>query len=347
MPKTATTTLQSQLFVNENVFFPIGRFGIGGESTASEIIGDLLWEGIFLDELNYKKREPEYKLELNRLISIAQEKNLCPVISQESFGFPSRFGSDYDILFSRIKDLIGDCRVLFLIREQGSWLRSYYSTFVADMGGTLSFKDYIFINENIPNHRYNFVRSLDYEHIISVLERHFSEIIVRPYEEILKDFPNQIKQLMSLFEIDIPPLKVNKSNVTPDKKTIELARNMNKILPRGFSASLENFNLSINSPLFKSIKQRKEKNISLQKNEMEIYNEVMIERNRHLIQLNDKAAMYELANILNLWTINESPMNIDIDFLKSNFSESNQNIAKKFNLPLQKYNYVGFQKPLH
>ena len=52
--------------------------------------------------------------------------------------------------------------------------------------------------------------------------------------------------------------------------------------------------------------------------------------------------MYQLSNILNTLSIEKNPIDINIDFLKSKFSESNQKIAKKFNLPLKNYNYVGF-----
>ena len=181
MPKTASTTLQGYLFSDRSIFFPLGRFGKGGDHIASEIINELLWEGIFFDEFNYETRKEKYKVEIKRLLSEAQSKKLPPILSQETFGTPRIKHSDFSIVFSRLKDLFGDCQILMLVREQESWLKSWYSSFITDMGGTLTFEDFIFLNRNIPGHEYNVLSSINYDHILSILERYFSKIIVRSY----------------------------------------------------------------------------------------------------------------------------------------------------------------------
>ena len=72
--KTSTTSLQEGFFSDEELFYPLGRFGLGGDTTRGEVVRELIWEGIYLDDLNYNKRVENYSKICNYHLEISINK---------------------------------------------------------------------------------------------------------------------------------------------------------------------------------------------------------------------------------------------------------------------------------
>ena len=343
MPKTATSALQKDIFANADIFLPLGRFGPGGDKCASGVIRELLWEGLYLDELQYNKRKTTYLAEINRLLTYAKDKKLCPVISQEIISIPTMYSNDYEVVFSRLKDLFGECQILMFTREQGSFLKSFYSTFVTDMGASLSFREFLFINENCANHQYNMARCLDYNHIVTVLERHFSKVSIFVYEDIVQNFSKNIREAMQKCKVNIPEVEIHKTNASRSPLNINRARSLNNQFPRGASARIESHNLSFGSNFFNHIKRKIEEKKPITKDEAQIYNQANGQRHQQMLTMHQEKMLGNISQILRIFPDPVESFDIEKEFLKSLFGESNRLLARKYDLSFSSHGYSGFE----
>ena len=90
--KTSTTTLQKHIFSNESIFYPLGRFGNGGDSCRTEDFRHLIWEGLYLDQLSSFAYDGEIPLAISfitftAIAAIVDTKN--KIFDRDSINFYS------------------------------------------------------------------------------------------------------------------------------------------------------------------------------------------------------------------------------------------------------------------
>ena len=147
---------------------------------------------------------------------------------------------------------------------------------------------------------------------------------------------------MNLMGINIPPFNVGKTNISRDKEILGLCRNQNQIFNRYASSSREDINLKTSSSYFRNIVKKKLNKEKLSIKEEQIFIRVKCNRRQQLISLNRPEDLKNLSEIYGFQSTEPNPLELDRDFLEEIFGDSNRKISERYNLGLEKYNYVGF-----
>ena len=234
-PKTATTSLQQFAFNSANGFYPLGRFGAGHGECASELLNELIREGLFLHEADWERRKQDYAEEVTNHLEKAVDQGLRPVLSQEGILGRAGHGAVSERL-RRLKWLFGDeAEVVMVIREQLALLKSYYSTCVFDMGLSLSFEEYLGRSISYPTWPINKMPFLDFHQVHRTIKGEFSQSTVFVFESLFEGTTAQAFQ--TLFNLNLSD--VPKSNPSRSKRQINVMRSFNRAFPRGYSAAEE------------------------------------------------------------------------------------------------------------
>ena len=137
--KTASSWLQQRLFTSDSkVFEPLSRTA-SGQSTLAELF---YLDGTYmLSPFDDNKKKIEN--EIDSILSSRQANEKVFVLSHERLsGNPNSGGFDAKKIALMLKAIFPDGKVLILIREQKSFLLSYYFQYLA-IGGTFSIKKYL------------------------------------------------------------------------------------------------------------------------------------------------------------------------------------------------------------
>lgn len=345
LPKTGTTALQTYC-LTEEFFAPLGRFGPGGDLCASDVMTELLWQGLFRDDLGYRVYKDQYRFEVERLLDRAGAKDKIPILSQEAITIPSFYGSDYPAVFERLSALVTDPTILIFIRNQKSILRSFYNTLVSDMGASISFQDFILINKNMPIHRLNIARCLNYRHILDTLRTFFKDIKIVVFEDFIENPVVTLNQVFSTYGVEFGGT-LGRANESREPDSIAHARALNRRFPRGIGASIDSVTYDRNHPVFLAIKSKVDKVIELKedpknylsKQEVSIFNQVIGSSRQQQLTMYNKEQLIDLMKVLRISPCQQENYDVDDNWIRTLFGESNEHINAEYGLGLERYHY--------
>jgi len=182
--KTASSWLQQKIFTSESdVFEPLSRKTFG-QSTLAELF---FRDGTYMLS-PFDDNEKKIKNEIDHILSSRQAKKKVFVLSHERLsGNPNSGGFDAKKIALMLKAIFPDGKVLILIREQKSFLRSYYFQYLA-IGGTFSIEKYLTrpYDNKIPFFSPNHI---NYYPLINEYYNLFGEdnVLIIPYELFCSD----------------------------------------------------------------------------------------------------------------------------------------------------------------
>jgi len=120
LPKTGTTTLQSQLFSNHSQIHYFGKFGEGERlSAARKILNNLRHSVVKCKSGDFLKES------IQKQISYAVENNLTPVLSHEGLAKPAPVRKEKQARF--LLQNLGACKAILCVREPVSFTKSLYT----------------------------------------------------------------------------------------------------------------------------------------------------------------------------------------------------------------------------
>lgn len=219
--KTGTSSLQQDFFVPRNGFMQHEE----GRGFCSPI---------FINKFSTQQLSAEDRRILDDFAQTAHGSNCLPVVSHERLsGYPISGGYDRLSIYNRIASLDYDIKILFVMREQKSWLYSAWRQMISD-GGSIGLSNFvseapITTNARMPGPRFEY---LNYAQEIDTLSSLFGRenVLVFPFELIKSDF--------SMFAERLAVLSNNNAIVIPEEKLSH--RNARRKLSSFYSASFVN-----------------------------------------------------------------------------------------------------------
>ncbi|NQY09663.1 MAG: sulfotransferase domain-containing protein [Flavobacteriales bacterium] len=238
--KTGTTWLQNEMFVAQNkTFCPL--------STRDNKRSSLAWHFIF-DEHQYllnsfDLNETIIKRELDAILKKKEDQinNRIYVMSHERLcGYSQSGGFDSSIIAGRIKNIFPKGKILILLREQKSFIKSDYFQYLS-VGGTHGFEKYLNLKYDgkrpgfSPNH-------INYYPIVSKYQELFGKenVLVLPYELFKKDKLDFIKRLSVFVGETIDVETANFNAIWNKKKSFFLNYRLRILNVFRISSSLNN-----------------------------------------------------------------------------------------------------------
>ena len=195
--KTGSSWLQQHLFTtNSKVFYPLSKNDAAQTTLAKHFVMDDF--GNLLSPFN--QNEERIKQEISHVLTLQGAiDGRIPVISQERLsGSPGASGFDAKNIAYRLKTIFPDARILIVVREQKSVIRSWYFQHLA-MGGTESFKQFFSANYD-SQQPYFSLNHFDYLPLVKEYENLFGleNILVLNYE-LFRHQPTVFFQHMESF----------------------------------------------------------------------------------------------------------------------------------------------------
>ncbi len=234
--KTGTTWLQDAVFNN-------ARYGMASPWSRQTITDDFIIPPPFSFDRN------DVLLRYQKKCDELRNQGLLPVLSHERMsGYPASGGFDSKTIADRLYSIFPEGRVIIIIREQKSIIRSWYTQYIRD-GGGLSIKKYMNPPEpdllRVPHFNYDFYqydRLIDYYRTLFSRER----VLVLPFE-LLKanhlDFMKRITKFANLPDIaDVPGNTRNEGIGLP---WVTITRTANRLFHRNQLNSGALFNAPI------------------------------------------------------------------------------------------------------
>ena len=342
MPKSASTSLQKTFFTYGEYFYPLGRFGVGGDDCISEAVRSLLWEDIFLDDFGYKKREALYFEDIKTHLQHGLSQGKIPVLSQEAFSMPTLFSSDYEVIFSRLSKIFDEPVIMLFVRNQKSILQSFYSTLVTDMGSSLSFENFMKINMEFPAHKLNISRCLDYLHIVDKLKKYFPKVMLVVFEEFIKNPKSVMTKAFEGFgvDLDLQNWEIGTANARRDIDVIRHARSLNEKFPRGVGLSQDSLSLSFNSSEFLAVQAKVLQKEQISYPDAQVYYQVIGDRLQQALTMHKKDQLINIANTLKIIPRSREEFIVDEAWLSALYGASNHEFSGQYGLELQRYDYA-------
>ena len=165
----------------------------------------------------------------------AAEQGLTLVISHERLaGYPANGGHDRALVADRLKAVFGDARILIVLREQSSMIRSMYSQYITD-GGDQDIVDFLRIPEpKLGRMPYFRLEYYEYHHLIAYYSKIFgaSNVLALPFE-MLRNAPSAFLGRISRFcgRVSVLPDDVKQIN---DRRPL-LMQSVQRVANRHFS----------------------------------------------------------------------------------------------------------------
>lgn len=201
--KTATTWLQGVLFNDAEKGFcsPWDR-------------GQITNDFIKLDALTFDPLATIVGYEYG--ISKAAEDGVIATLSHERLsGYPASGGFDSKLIADRLFASFGDARVLIIIREQNSIIRSWYQQYIKD-GGSMSLRRFFELPHDglfrAPDFSRNFYK---YDALIKYYQKLFTKdrVLVLPFEMLVADPTDFVERIAGFTGIEkVPSVSVEPHN---------------------------------------------------------------------------------------------------------------------------------------
>ncbi|MFO1152239.1 MAG: sulfotransferase [Rhodospirillales bacterium] len=224
--KTASTFLQDKLFMSEPHGFIrfSGRYRLINENFIAANSFHQVSDG-FIAQINSEA-----------LAAAARDKTL--VVSHERLsGYPASGGFDSRLIADRIRSNFPGARVLIVIREQKSFIRSMYSQYITD-GGDLCFRRFLNPPEphicRVPGWSFDYAR---YDRLIAHYIGLFGKdrVCVLPFEMFRRDHQAFIDRIVSFCDrspANMPALPADPVNVRRPLVMQTAARLINRFVFR-------------------------------------------------------------------------------------------------------------------
>lgn len=221
--KTASSSLQQDLFVPENGFHRLERMKL---------------LNYFVDKFSTELLSPKELNDLQLFVKQSYAGQLYPVASHERLsGYPLFGGYDRDSIFNRISQSGLNIKILFVIREQNGWIYSSWKQLIKD-GASLSLKKFI---DQRPDHPDLILPSifrleyLNYSREIEELYKLFGKnnVCVVPMELIINDFNGFIDKLKKVIDFDFNINKLDSlswSNKSGKLSSLYIQKFLNTVL---------------------------------------------------------------------------------------------------------------------
>lgn len=215
LPKTATTFLQQDVFLNLKDVNVLFKF-----KNVQEYKNDWLYNLILnidkpIDLQELKKRRAEYLLE-----------NIPNLVTEETFycgGFGGMFNKEDNrfIMLDRIYKIFPEARVILTIRDKKNLLVSWYKQYIAN-GGVLVFDDFIRNRMNLEK--------INYEKYIKKLKDFYSKdnVYIIKYEKFITKPKQTIEEICDFIGCKVPDYKIRKRNVGYGKTEIKTSLILNR-----------------------------------------------------------------------------------------------------------------------
>lgn len=177
--KTATTYLQNELFSRE---------GLGFVQYSRQLSGNLVHQQ-FGRLGPFETVSAEVVHQVRAAALEAANHGLLFVLSHERLsGYPASGGYDSRLMADRVAEVFPEARILIVIREQLSLIRSVYGQVIAD-GGCASLRSFLYTGRSplarVPPFRLGFY---EFDKIIAYYQQRFGvdNVLAIPYE-LLRD----------------------------------------------------------------------------------------------------------------------------------------------------------------
>ena len=207
-PKTATTSMQVALFAQSGQFNYLGKY-LPDHDFQNRDIHDLVWSC----QMHGRAQWRETRDRLGTAITAAAARGRkLPVLSTENMIHP--WSQTPDVVAARLKEIVPAARVVMVIREQVSLLRSWYRWH----GG---YGQYLFLNKlidepcelplTLPEWMHfqfqapdrNIIGCLDYDDVVAAYEEQYGagQVHVLAYEQLIRDPQGFAEQLAPVLEV--------------------------------------------------------------------------------------------------------------------------------------------------
>jgi len=209
--KTASSSLQKHFFIPENGFTSLNR-------------NKLLH--YFIDKFSTELLSPAELGDLKAFVKQSFSNNVYPVASHERLsGYPLFGGYDRLSILNRISKTNLNVKILYVIREQNTWLYSAWKQVIVD-GSNISLDRYI---NSPPAHPDLVIPSifrleyLNYSREIKELYKLFGteNVCVVPVELIGTDFNKFVKRLKKILNSDL--INISKDSLKLSNKSHKLS----------------------------------------------------------------------------------------------------------------------------
>jgi hypothetical protein len=203
-PKSASTTLQKQLFNKHSELINLGLYptnNVGSDTTISEFSNytndkniKLFYDNLLKkNELNYQKSSND-KLR-NKLLEQYKEENKSFIFSEERATSVFFTHPDIGLKANRIKSLFPNARIIIIVRNQIEAMTSMYADFPFDprsfaIGDPIDIDKWVKI---VLEDDFLFYKDmLDYNSVINYYHELFGieNVCVLPFEMLVKDIKN-------------------------------------------------------------------------------------------------------------------------------------------------------------
>jgi hypothetical protein len=193
--KTGSTYLQ------DHFFQPANGFSTATDDIRTRIVSDF----VFPD--NFSFDAGDMRLRYAPFVERAEAKDLRFVLSHERLsGYPPSGGYDRMLIAQRLEATFPGARVLIIIREQISLIRSLHSQYITD-GGDLSLARFLETPEpqlgRMPGFRlevYEFDRLITYYQQLFGADR----VLVLPFEAMFRDLPVFLQAVTDFMQMPPP-----------------------------------------------------------------------------------------------------------------------------------------------
>lgn len=150
------------------------------------------------------------------------QENKINLISDERYSCSMEFGAD---IKKRRKERIGEikkicpnAKIILIIRNKKSWIKSLYSEYVKNGG----YRDYDYWYEHLYDKN-----SADFEFYIDLLKNEFDEVLVLNFEDFKEKPDIVVKELCGFIKVDLPDYKNKRMGIRLSPRSIFLIRMLN------------------------------------------------------------------------------------------------------------------------
>lgn len=229
-PKAASSWLQSAVFPVHPELHHLGRSG--GDKIVDDEIRSFLWRDVhFRPEFLWDAEPVKKVLKLECERAEALGKKACG-ISQEGF-IGSAIGCvDPTIRARRLREVLGsDTKIVMVVREQLSWIKSAYSSMVRELGWFGGFDEFVsfFFYDRDRSMLSSFYYDRMYELYVSLFGR--DNVTVIAFEQLVRDsqrFVDDVCEAIGVSTFDVPGLPPANESITPEQLYLCEARNRKK-----------------------------------------------------------------------------------------------------------------------
>ena len=217
-PKSASSWLQRHYFVEKNNFINLMNYGEWANYIGNELL--TAQTTIFKDER--PELPPNEKTEEN-VVGISYEGIMDGI-----------FNTDIQLIIDRTKKILGDPKVLMIIREQRSLV---YANYIQYLRSGYSKNPNTYLKEIRWNKQQSIYGRLDYNKMYQLLKANFSDVLVIPLEKLKQDRKACIRTLNAYYGSEWSEVNEERTNASCPDSEVKMMHILNKLFKRGIGRS--------------------------------------------------------------------------------------------------------------